>query len=83
MIKKIFGILLLFWFTVLNSEAAFVKNVDGLRITRKEIKLESFLNKKYRLYKYTLKNKGDYVFSLEMNAYDAEWIYKNARAASS
>ena len=79
MIKKIFGILLLFWFTVLNSEAAFVKNVDGLRITRKEIKLESFLNKKYRLYKYTLKNKGDYVFSLEMNAYDAEWIYKNAR----
>lgn len=78
-IKKILSIVFIFYLTVLNSEAAFVKNVDGLKISKEEIKLESFLNKKYRLYKYTLKNKGDYVFTFDLNAFDAEWIYKSAR----
>ena len=66
--------MLVFYFTFLSSKAAFVKNVDGLRITKKEIKLDSFLNKKYRLYKYTLKNKGDYAFAYDIIVFESKWI---------
>lgn len=79
MIKKLLSIVLVFCFTVLNTEAAIKNRAEDMRISKEEVKLESFLNKKYRLYKYTLQNKGNNEFCLNLYPFDSESIYKRAR----
>lgn len=54
---------------------------DDLVIKREKVKLESFLNKKYRLFKYIVKNKTDKELFLHSNSLDSWQMYKNAQGA--